>query len=76
VSEDDARNPAECPPGESLTKWLHRGPRKSQSAPRSRAERNLHDRIINEVAKLVPDAIKQARAGKPALLRMILRATR
>ena len=31
---------------------------------------------IRAIARLLPQAVKQARAGKPALLRMILRATR
>jgi hypothetical protein len=31
---------------------------------------------IRAIAKLLPQAVQQAKAGKPALLRMILRATR
>ena len=41
-----------------------------------RALDNARATAIRAIAKLVPQAVRQARAGKPALLRLILRATR
>ena len=37
---------------------------------------SIQEKIMREMKALTPKAIAQARAGKPALLRMILRATR
>jgi hypothetical protein len=71
---DEARNPSECPPGLSLASWMKHGSKsKKPTAPREEA---LRERILTELEKLVPQAIAQARKGKPALLRLILRATR
>ncbi len=71
----EARNPAECPPGESLTAWLARGTAKKGRA-RSRAEIDLHAKARAELRGLLPIAAQQARASKLALLRLIARMTK
>ena len=38
--------------------------------------RDLRRKILEELAALLPRALRQARAGKPALLRLITRAAR
>jgi len=69
------RNPAECPPGESLTAWL-KNPRRKRGRKRTATEEEVHRAAIAGLKRLVPQALRQAKAGKTALLRLILRATR
>lgn len=74
MADDTQRNPAECPPGESLTEWLRSGPKRRRE--RSAAEKQLHDRARAELRALLPRAADQAKNNKLALLRLIARATK
>ena len=51
---------------------------RAASAIRAAAARRaaIQTKIISELQKMLPAATQQARKGKPALLRMILRATK
>ena len=70
----EKRNAAECPPGVSLTDWMKNGPTKKRK--RSATQQQVYAAAIRELAKLLPTAVREARKGKPALLRLILRATK
>jgi hypothetical protein len=72
---EQERNPAECPPGESLTAWLKNGSRR-KGKKRTPTEEEVHRAAIAGLKRLVPQALRQAKTGKTALLRLILRATR
>jgi hypothetical protein len=72
---------------EELERQSAEGRREAAEERREQRQRQRQDRAraaldraradaIRAIARLLPQAVKQAKAGKPALLRMILRATR